>query len=155
MPDNENRVRINAPPKTKADEILEASYYQDLAGQAERLDKFALELIKLQLAIPALYTAILKFFDNKTSANTTDTFALFWIFSFWFVALVLSFMALFPMRRYEVKASPVIEPLPAKPSGIIAINAYVHFAAKRKRFYLLTASLCTFVGIGIAVFCNF
>ena len=54
------RISVKAPVKTKADEVLEESFYKDLAGQAERLDKFALELIKLQLAIPALYAGILK-----------------------------------------------------------------------------------------------
>jgi hypothetical protein len=163
MPDNiPERISVKAPIKTKADELLEESFYKDLAGQAERLDKFALELIKLQLAIPALYAGILKLLDVREVAVATatvktisvvpDVTILLSIFTPWIFALGLSFLAVFPMQHYEVKTNPIIEPLPDKPTGAIAINAYLHFSAKRKLRLLAVSSFLTFIGIAFAVF---
>lgn len=156
-------ISVKAPIKTKADETLEISFYKDLAGQAERLDKFALELIKLQLAIPALYAGILKLLEVKviTSGSTAaiktistfpDLISLLVTFIPWLIALGLSFLSVFPIQHYEVKVSPVIEPLPNKPIGVIAINAYLHFSAQRKFRLLVISSLLTFFGIAFAVF---
>jgi hypothetical protein len=156
------RISIKAPIKTKADEVLEESFYKDLAGQAERLDKFALELIKLQLAIPALYAGILKLLEVrevtvatsmvKTISVVPDVNVLLSIFTPWLLALGLSFLAVFPVQRYEVKANPIIEPLPKKTKGAMAINAYLHFSAQRKYRLLVVSSLFTFLGITIAIF---
>jgi hypothetical protein len=159
-------IRVTAPEKTKADEVLEESFYKDLAAQSERLDKFALELIKLQLAIPALYAGILKLVDNKDAvaakvaaeevakATTVglDSTVFLGIFIPWLIALVLSFAAVFPMQRYEVKANPIIEPLPANSKGVIAINAYWHFSARRKFKLLAVSSFLSFFGIAVAIF---
>ncbi|MEP4888682.1 MAG: hypothetical protein ABJV04_01530 [Aliiglaciecola sp.] len=161
----QKRISVKTPTKTKADEVLEESFYKELAGQAERLDNFALGLIKLQLAIPALYAGILKLLDVKEVDITTTTVKtisivpdvsnLLFIFTPWFVALCLSFLALFPMKHYDVKTNPIIEPLPDKPKGAIAINAYLHFSALRKFRLLVISSFLTFLGIAVAVFGSF
>lgn len=158
------RISVAAPIKTKAEETLEESFYKDLAGQAERLDKFALELVKLQLAIPAIYAGIIKLLEVKETTTVAATAAvktisavpdlttLLVIFIPWLLALGLSFLAVFPLQQYEVKANPIIEPLPDKPSGKIAINAYLHFSAQRKFRLLATSSLLTFFGVAFAIF---
>lgn len=157
------RISVKAPIKTKADEILEESFYKDLAGQAERLDKFALELIKLQLAIPALYAGILKLLEVREIAAATaavktisvipDVTILLVIFTPWLLALGLSFLAVFPAQRYEVKTNPIIErPLPDKPTEPMAINAFLHFSAQRKFRLLAVSGFLTFFGIAFAVF---
>ena len=157
------RVSAPAPIKTKAEETLEESFYKELAGQAERLDKFALELIKLQLAIPALYAGILKLLESREIAAATgkavktisvapDVTTLLIIFIPWLVALGLSFLAVFPVQHYEVKASPIIEPLPENPADPMAMNAYFHFSAKRKFITLAISSFLSFFGIAFAVF---
>lgn len=159
------RISAKAPPKTKADEVLEESFYKDLAGQAERLDKFALELIKLQLAIPALYAGILKLLEVREIAAATaavktisvipDMTTLLVIFIPWLLALGLSFLAVFPAQRYAVKTNPIIEPLPDKPTEPMAMNAYFHFSAKRKFTLLAISGFLTFFGIAFAVFSSF
>lgn len=156
------RISVKAPIKTKADEILEESFYKDLAGQAERLDKFALELIKLQLVIPAIYAGIIKLLEVEevTTATaavkivsvTPNLATLLVIFIPWLVALALSFFAVFPAQRYEVKVNPIIEPLPDNPEGKIAINAFLYFSAQRKFQLLATSSLLSFFGIAFAIF---
>lgn len=163
MPDSSpERISVKAPIKTKAEETLEESFYKDLAGQAERLDKFALELIKLQLAIPAIYAGIIKLLEVQETAAATaavkttsvvpDITVLFVIFTPWLIALSLSFLAVFPLQNYEVKTSPIIEPIPDKPTDIMAINAFFHFSAQRKFRMLAVSGFLTFFGIAFAVF---
>lgn len=157
---NNDPVVVKAPPRTKADELLEEGFYKDFAGQAERLDKFALELIKLQLAVPTLYAGILKLLewqgpvatDTPSLSSASHTSLLLWIFIPWFFALVFSFCAVFPMGRYQVKSSPIVEPLPERATGDISIYAYFHFAARRKFRLLAGSALFTFFGIAVAVF---
>ena len=156
------RISVKAPVKTKAEETLEESFYKDLAGQAERLDKFALELIKLQLAIPAIYAGILKLLEVREIAAATaavktisvvpNLTVLLVIFTPWLIALGLSFLAVFPLQQYEVKTNPIIEPLPDKPTEIMAINAFFHFSAQRKFRLLAISGFLTFFGIAFAVF---
>lgn len=119
------RISVKAPTKAKADEVLEESFYKDLTRQAERLDKFTLELIKLQLAIPALYAGIPKLLEVreiaavavKTISVEPEMIILLVIFTPWLLALGVSFLAVFPVQHYDVKINPIMEPLPDKPTG--------------------------------------
>ena len=88
----------------------------------------------------------------KTTSVIPDVTTLLIIFTPWLLALGLSFLAVFPVQRYEVKTNPIIEPLPDKPTEPMAINAYLHFSAQRKFRLLAASSFLTFFGIAFAVF---
>ena len=145
--------RINAPTKTKAEESLEASFYQQVAGQAERFDKFALELIKLQLAIPAIYAAVLQLAAGSEAQAGAPV--LWLVFTFWLLAAALSFMALFPAAKYRVNTLLIIEdPEQADECGRapVGINTYFRLSARRKLRLLATSCLLSFFGIALAVY---
>ncbi|MBK8454845.1 MAG: hypothetical protein WAQ53_03955 [Thiofilum sp.] len=145
--------KINAIPKTKAEEALVTSFYQDVAAQAERFDKFALELIKLQLAIPALYAAVLKLAaggDAKENALVLGV-----VFTLWLLAAALSFISLFPAEKYRVNPLLAIEdPQSADESGEspLAINTYFRLSARRKLRLLTASCLLSFLGIALAIY---
>lgn len=145
-------LNVKAPVKTKGETYLEESFYKALASQGERLDKFALELIKLQLAVPALYAALLALTEATAKPSLG---VLLIIFVPWLIALALSFLAVFPAQLYQVKTTPIIEPLPKKRPQQMAMNAYFHFTAQRKFYLLAGSSALSFWGIAFAVFHSF
>lgn len=141
------------PQKTKAEEALEESYYKDFASQVERLDKFAMELIKLQLAIPAIYAAALKLSSGSEAENNTLTLGI--VFSVWVIALVLSFFALMP-KKYGVNPDFISEQQLANVSNKdelgLSIEAFFRKSASHKFTWLAASCLFSVFGLALAVF---
>lgn len=130
----------------KLEEQLQSDFLKDLSGQANRLDDFARQLIKLQLAIPAIYAATL-----KISSSPAEPYTLLLSFLIWLFAFGLTILSLQPLK-YQIDQRRAIElPLPEHPSGVLSINAYYHFAAKYKMRLLTPASCLTFFGIALSV----
>lgn len=132
-------IEVEAIPLSKFDESLLDNFAKDVSAQATRMDDLAKQLITLNIAIPGLYAAILKFVSGE-KAVVTDHLLLFITFGAWLLSLGLAFVSLFP-ERYEAAADSLAD-----------IQQYFYQSAKRKFWLVGAASLCSFFGICFAIF---
>lgn len=131
-------LEVRAAPLSKVDESLLTHFAQDVAQQATRLDDIAKQLITLNLAIPGIYAAILKFISGD-KATLTDPTTLYITFGLWLFALGCTLFSLFP-KRNEID-----------PDDLNAIYNYFSQSAQRKLTMITLASISSFAGICFAV----
>ena len=127
----------SAQPLNKFDEVLRENFAKDFAEQSARLDDLAKQLITLEIAIPGIYAAILKLVSGD-KATTRDATLTIVAFAIWLLALALSLTSLIPLRR-QVDLDNLTD-----------IQNYFGESARRKRSFLIPASVLTFLGIFIA-----
>jgi len=144
----------NAPLPTKPpspqDSLLRNKLSEDIAGQAQRMDALAQQLITIELAIPGLYATALKLVRGD-AATLTDPASLYIAFGLWFLALLLTLAALFP-RRYRIDQTLLRRDRPAEPGEALSIEEYFSRSAGDKRWLLVAACLSFFAGLSAAAF---
>ncbi|WP_020558375.1 hypothetical protein [Thiofilum flexile] len=123
---------------SKYQESLQDSFAKDVANQAGRMEDLAKILINLNLAIPALYGAVLKLTQDETS--TISGVLILIAFTSWLVALGLAFLVLLPVKTK------------VNPNSIPALETYFATQALRKQKLVMSASLTTFFGICLVIF---
>jgi hypothetical protein len=144
----------NAPlpskPPSPQDSLLRNKLSEDIAGQAQRMDSLAQQLITIELAIPGLYATALKLVRGD-AATLTGQGSLYLAFGLWFLALLLTLAALFP-RRYRIDQTLLRRDRPARPGEALSIEEYFSRSASDKRWLLVAASLSFFTGLSAAAF---
>lgn len=123
---------------SKYHESLQDSLAKDVANQAGRMEDLAKLLISLNLAIPALYGAVLKLTQGATA--TISGVLILIAFASWLVALGLAFMVLLPVKTK------------VNPNNLLALEKYFATTAERKQMLVMIASLTTFFGICLVIF---
>lgn len=131
-------IEVNSIPLSTVDKSLLEHFAKDVAGQATRLDDLAKQLITLNLAIPGIYAAILKFISGD-KATLTDPTTLYITFGFWLFALGCALFSLLP-KRHDID-----------PDDLTAIHNYFSHSARRKLTLITLASVSSFAGICFAV----
>ena len=117
---------LKTTPVSPYDETLLRRFAEDASEQAGRMDQLARQLITLDIAIPGLYAAVLKFISRQEAA-TQPGLVLILMFLAWVLALGLAFISLYP-NHYRVE--------PDNPGDI---ERYFFQSAKHKLVWLLAS----------------
>lgn len=133
---------LNGQPPQPADEALLRAYHDAVIKQADLYVDLAKELLKLELAIPGIYTAALKLVTNQPPDVPLVAAA----FGLWLLALLATLRALFP-RRYVVLHDTVQRVGRAGSDGPLSIEEFLQQSAQDKRRLLLWAIPLFFIGI--------
>lgn len=141
---------ISTRPLDENEKLLQKKFYEDLANQSERVDVLSAYLLNIELAIPGLYAGVLKLISGDgASLDNTSTVRL--TFLLWFIALILTIIALTP-KKYAVDPNVFTQdPNRMKEDGI-GIEDYFTKTAQYKRRFALASALFFFFGVVSAVF---
>ena len=108
---------IKTEPPSPETQFLREQYYAAKTKQSDLMDAWARDLLKLELAIPGIYAAVLKFVEGS-SAKAPDSPLLFGVFGCWGVSLLITVVAIVP-RAWKVDVAKV-KAIPRIRSGIQA-----------------------------------
>ncbi|MDM8546494.1 hypothetical protein QUF61_08360 [Candidatus Venteria ishoeyi] len=119
---------------TAFDKTLQESFATDFIQQSERMNDIAKQLISLQLAIPAVFAALLKLLAGK---EATLEASYYMVFSFlcWLFALVFSLLALRP-KAYRVDKT-----------SLDSLQHFYQTSATDKYWRITISSLLTLLGL--------
>ena len=136
-----------APPSSQ-DRLLREKLIEEIAGQSERMDQLARQLISLELAIPGLYATVLPLRAGE-HATPLSSFVFQLSLICWGLALALSLISLVP-RRYKVDSSRLLADKNSGSAGL-SIEAFFRCSAVYKRWLLIPSCLLFFAGVMCAV----
>ena len=103
------------------------------------MDSMGRQLLSLELGMVGIYATVLKLISGD-GAVMQGGVAIGISFFFWFMAVVLTVLAIFP-EKYEVDITKMDE-----------IKRYFHISAKRKATMLMSSVFLFFVGVGVSVY---
>lgn len=135
-------------PVSENENLLRKKFYEHITAQSDLMDKLAERLLTLELGIPGLFATVLKL-TRGDDAMLPINAALNMAFAFWFLALVLTLLALIP-RKWTVDTS-ILKQDPKKMSEALGIEDFFSRSALHKRGLLIASSLFFFAGIVSAV----
>ena len=142
-----DEIHQGQPPASSADKGLIEAYHQEPIKQAEYLNDLAKELLKLELAIPGIYAAAMRFVVDAQAPV-----AIVWVgsaFGLWLLALVLTLAALFP-AKWRVLDNAVRHSQQPRSGSAVSIETYFQQSARRKRTLLLYSAPAFFAGVAAA-----
>ena len=111
------------------------------------MDKWARDLLKLELAIPGIYVTALKFIEGS-SAKAPASPLLFATLGCWGLSLLITVVALIP-RKWKVDVTKV----KADPDGekeLLSLEGFFSKSAGYKRRLLVTSTILFFIGLFLA-----
>ena len=111
------------------------------------MDTLAQQLLTLELAIPGLYATVLKLVAGD-QATVPKNGLLYLTFGLWFVALILTLIALIP-RAWTVNTE-IMQRDPRSTTGELGIKDFYVKSAQFKRNRLMGATVLFFGGIVFA-----
>lgn len=143
-----------ARPPTSGERALIDKFYEHLAGQSAQMDALARQMITVELAVPGLYATVLALLRGDKATLPGGPLLLL-TFGGWGLALLFTFLALFP-RRYRVDTSvlrsdPAAAVNPAANDAPLGIEDFFSRAATTKYRLLAAAALAFWVGIVAAI----
>lgn len=140
---------ISTRPLNENEKMLQKKFYEDIATQSARVDSLSVHLLGIELAIPGIYATVLKLIsgDDATLGNTGTVYITFF---FWFIALVLTLVALTP-KKYTVNRDVFIQDPERMEQDGLGIEDYFSKSAQYKRRFALASGLFFFVGVMSAV----
>ena len=156
-PPTDDRAATPAPPEplayrsrppTAGESKLTELYYERFADQNRQMDELARQMITIELAVPGLYASILALLRGQDATLPPGPWLLV-AFGGWALALLLTFLALFP-RRYKVDTS-ILRADPAAADGVLGIEEYFHRPAAAKWQLLAAAAVAFWVGLLAAI----
>jgi len=142
-----NDPPILTRPPSGIEKVLKDKYAESIAAQSEQMDNLGRQLITLELAIPGLYTTVLKLIGG-TNATLCAGPALYITFICWFIALLLTLFSLIP-REWKVDRN-IMKQDPGEQTDTLGIEDFFQKSAQYKRCLLIAASLLFFCGVGSA-----
>lgn len=140
---------IATRPLNENEKLLREKFHESIAAQSDLMDKLSERLLTLELAIPGLYTAVLKLISGDKATVAIDA-ALYMTFGCWLLALLLTLLALIP-RKWVVDPT-VLQQDPQKLSEGLGIEDFFTQSALYKRRLIAASSTLFFAGIVAAVF---
>lgn len=130
---------VASQPLSTMDKKIKEKFAEDIANQGKLMDEVGKLLITVELAIPGVYATVLKLVSGD-NAMVEGGLAVGLTFAFWFGALLLTFLAIFP-EKYEVDSS-----------RLDTIEAFYHENARRKAKMLMVSVFLFFMGIICSVY---
>ena len=146
---NEDKI-ISTRPLDENEKVLQKKFYENIAAQSERVDSLSAHLLSIELAIPGIYATVLKLISGD-GVSLGNTGAVRFTFLLWFVALILTLIALTP-KKYAVNTDLFIQDPERMEEDGMGIEDYFSKSAQYKRRFALASSLFFFAGIASAVF---
>lgn len=143
---------ILGQPYDPGEHILVERFFERLADQSKQMDELARQMIAVELAVPGLYASILALLRGQ-NATLPGGPLLVLTFGGWFIALAVTFVALFP-RRYRVDPT-ILRNDPAAGSETLGLEDFFRRSAAYKRGLLAVAALIFWAGIVAAVWLLF
>lgn len=156
---SENTTHINAVATNKytgLHQMLQDSFNKDFIEQTKQMRETAKSLLTLQIAVPALFTAVLKLFDgDKAVLQYTQYMEAVLIaaaFICWMVALGASLSALRP-NSYLVNPLILERKIKGKENEEMALGLLdIYQKSAEKKYWAITiSSWLTFIGIVLIV----
>lgn len=142
---------ISTQPPSEDDNLLRKKFYEDIASQAERVDKLSAHLLSIELAIPGLYASVLKLISGD-DARLGNTAIVRGAFLLWFLALVATLIALTP-RKWKVDPDVLVQDKGLLKRGEpMGIEDYFNKSARWKLMWAIISSLLFFAGVWVAVY---
>jgi len=132
-------IEVSTEPLSPIDKKLDEKFTESIAEQSKLMDEIAKQLLTIELALPAIYATVLKLVTGSESL-TEGSIWLVLTFLCWFIALVLTFFTLVPVR-YKVDTEQ-----------LDSIEAFFIKSAKYKRKMLIGSAFIFFLGVLTSVF---
>ena len=129
-------IVVTSKPLSTIDKKIKEKFAEDIANQSKLMDDLAKLLISVELGTPALYATVLKLIDKS---SFEINFALGLTFFIWFMALLLTFLAIFP-KKYKVDSNRLDK-----------IEEFYSESAKHKAQWLGWSMVLFFAGIGCSI----
>lgn len=136
-------------PLNENDNLLRKKFYEDIAAQAERVDKLSAHLLSIELAIPGLYASVLKLISGD-GVKLGNTAAVRGAFFLWFLALLATLIALTP-KKWKVDPDILVQDKKRMSEGM-GIEDYFNKSAHWKLGWAIASSLLFFAGVWVAVY---
>jgi hypothetical protein len=140
---------ISTRPVNDNEKLLRKKFYESIAAQSDLMDKLSKQLLTLELTIPGLYAAAVKLIGGDKATITVNT--MYYIaFVCWFIALILTLIALTPKKWVVDKT--ILKQDPQKFSEGLGIEDFFEQSAQYKRRLIIASSILFFIGIFGAAF---
>lgn len=140
---------IPTRPVSDHENVLRTKFYESIAEQSNLMDKLSERLLALELGIPGLFATVLKVTRGEDATLTIGA-PVNIAFALWFLALILTLLALTP-RQYDVDPM-IMKQDPTKFAEGLGLEDFFQRAAKYKRRLVIGSSLLFFAGIFSAMF---
>lgn len=131
--------KYTSKPLDSIDKKLQEKFAEDVANQATLMDNMGKQLLTLELAMVGIYATVLKLIAGD-GATLEGGWAIGITFSFWFMAVVATVLAIFP-EEYTVNKT--------KPDEI---EKYFYISARKKGQMLVGSVALFFIGVAVSVF---
>ena len=134
-------------PLSSSETTLRAKFAESTAGQSDLMDKFAQQLITVELAVPGIYVSVLKLTAGDSATVRLDGWA--WAtFGCWFAALILALVSLVP-RAWKVDPT-IMKADPHAKGGVLGIEDFFRRSAAYKLRLLFPSALLFAIGLACA-----
>src|SRR5215208_4313938 len=130
---------ISTRPLSEDEKLLRQKFYEHITGQSDLIDKVGERLLTLELAIPGVYTAVLKLVGGDKAPVPVNT--VFYItFACWLLALALTLAAIMP-KKWAVNPSFLRQDPDRMVEEGLGIEDFFEKSAQYKRRLLITSSV--------------
>lgn len=137
-------MTLDTRPIDPGHAVLRKKFFERYADQAQQMDALGQQMIKVELAVPGIYAAVLALLQGQ-SATLGSGWLVVGTFACWFVSMLLTFASLFP-RNYRVDSSVLVGEEPK-----LGMATFFRKSATYKRRMLLIAALVFWLGIAGAL----
>lgn len=148
IPDSDEPIVFASRPPTPGERALIEKFHERLADQSTLMDELARQMVTVELAVPGLFAAVLALLRGQDATLPAGPLVVV-TFGCWLLALVLTFVALFP-RNYRVDPT-VLRRDPAAAGDTLGVEDFFRKSAEYKRRLLVAAAVVFWLGIAAAV----
>lgn len=134
-------------PPTSSETLLRAKFAESIAAQSELMDKFAGQLITVELAVPGIYVSVLKLTAGDGATAPLDGWGWATLIC-WFAALILALVSLLP-RAWKVDPT-ILKADPHAKDGVLGIEDFFRRSAAYKLSLLFPSALLFAIGLACA-----
>ena len=135
---------IPTRPPNPGEILLRDKFFESVAAQDDLMSKVAGQLLTLELAIPGIYAATLKFVRGD-KATIQLNLAFFITYGCWLLALALTLYALIP-KNWKVDPT-ILRQDPTKYAEGLGLEDFFHHTASHKQRLITVSSILFFIGI--------
>ena len=137
---------IETRPVSEESRFFRQKYREVVVDQANLMDRFATQLITLELAISGLYATVLKLVQGDAATLPATPRLLYATFGCWFASLALTLVALIP-KTWKVNPTILIQDPAQYDDDGMGIEDFFQKSASYKKWLLIPSVLLLWLGI--------
>jgi len=150
----EARVIQTRPLDTRS-KMMRAKFAETYVNQSEQMDRLAVQLITLEIAIPGIYASVLRLMVGEQGTIAKSNWIVALTFALWSIALALTLWSLFP-REWTVDENKIAgNPQHADPNfaleddrrSALSLEEFFFQSARHKRRLLVAATVAFWLGV--------